>query len=980
MKLGKTWVCAAVLFAMCLGVAFFSGCKKHVHSELENTPWQSDEDSHRKVCSCGQVLLLGGHSDEDENEKCDYCDYAFKPAPLATAQQMEQVKAEKFASAGGAVTAHPGSKVTVTIAITNGTDKRISVNVADTLPDKAVFVDGCTNVSGKNLSWEVKNIFPGQTKTVSYTFKPDYTVKQVRAASGDVLLKGTAAKVMDKETAKMADIYVLETFNATDRRRMEMAIDALVTANLTAYNSSLQQHNRITLASMMYTVGFSTGLGMPTDLDEILTLIYEKAGENAGSGSTGTGEENAVQATNLLDRVVPTLYGGTAVSGDKDKLFRGTRAAKVEITDLISGDLILVNKDGSTKLYIVDGAKLVELGKDEVIRKIDPATVLPNLPSSSRYVVLRPSINLNTHYSLEEGEYFNEADKTEYTELENALIKTAETYLLRGDRTQYTDDYTGHSVSRAQTTVKQPEDYTVDQYGYTNCAAFTYDVHWATSGVAAEATSTGGSAKPLNYTLYILDSAKRGWNPNTLKGSNASTVYYYECPTEVVGDKIVSTLSQAERDAIMEQYISLLRPGDVICYRYHPSLGSSGHAMLYVGNGLIIHSSGSNYSDKNKTDTHEASIRFMAVSELFDPEISERRYMFTHERFAIVRPQNLYGTFMTMNARSRVNNMVGVIAEKVSSTAMGKTVSAGDEITYTFYIFNTNAEPKDFSITDLVSPYTTFVSATDGGACTDGTVSWSIQVPADTRISVSYTVKVNSGIPRFTKIDGGQAKINGVSFMCFNTYVANTLTAAEQQKIVEAVKTVKGMDVTGLTSVQIANLIYKTAFGVDNIFGEQVTTYADLFNGSGVKNVGIFNDTTYWSDPNIYCLADSNPSNAATMVAPGMYGGKYVYDSGNYKEEYERYLHPIEKVTPFNLRRVRSRYYWEKDLVIGDIYLLRGETQESLYIYIGDDTFVSLGAGHELFSEQSVSERFRYTPATPWKYHAVLRPSIVLDI
>ena len=159
-----------------------------------------------------------------------------------------------------------------------------------------------------------------------------------------------------------------------------------------------------------------------------------------------------------------------------------------------------------------------------------------------------------------------------------------------------------------------------------------------------------------------------------------------------------------------------------------------------------------------------------------------------------------------------------------------------------------------------------------------------------------------------------------------------------------------------------------------------MTTYADLFNGSGVKNVGIFNDTTYWSDPNIHCLADSNPSNAARMVAPGMYGGKYVYDSGNYNEEYERYMCPIEKVTPFNRKRLHSRYYWEKDLVVGDIYLLRGEEQESLYIYVGNDTFVSLGGGHTLFSELSVSERFRYSPASCWKFHAVLRPSIVLDI
>jgi uncharacterized repeat protein (TIGR01451 family) len=408
--------------------------------------------------------------------------------------------------------------------------------------------------------------------------------------------------------------------------------------------------------------------------------------------------------------------------------------------------------------------------------------------------------------------------------------------------------------------------------------------------------------------------------------------------------------------------------------------------MLYVGNGLIIHSSGSNYSAKNQTDTHEASIRFMSVTELFDAELSASRYMFTHERFAIVRPQNLYegSVYLSSNTTNRVANMDGVIAEKVASTAMGKTVDAGDEITYTFYIFNTNDTPKTFDITDKISSHVTFVSGTDNPTVNGADISWKIEVQADTRVAVSYTVKVNAGVAAYTKIDGGQAKINGVSHMCLNTYVANTLTAAQQKQIVDAVNTVKNMDVSGLNSVQIANLIYKTAFGVDNIFGENVTNYAELLNGNGKKNVGVFNDTSYWADRNVLSLMDSNPSNAAKMVAPGMHGGLYVYSSSTAAETHHRYTHPVENQLPNNRKTLRSRYYWEKDLVVGDIYLLKGmgeeTTQESLYIYIGNDTFVSLGEGHTLFSALSVTERFGYTPASYWKYHAVLRPSIVLDI
>lgn len=890
-------------------------------------------------------------------------------APLATKKQAKNLVAEKTASAGGSVTAHPGGRITYTIAITNNNQKAVSVNVTDTLPENTSLVAGCDTVEDNTLSWTVKKIEPGQTATVSYTVKPNYTIKQVREAKEDIILKNTPAKVMDIEVAAPAkDIYVLETFNKEDIRKLEMAIDSLVTANLTAKNSSNNPVSQISLASMMYNVAFtvSTGLGT-TDPDEVFTLIFEKAGQEGADNASGGVEDVVDTATNLLDRVPPHLYGGTAIPATKDSLFRGDRATEVTIADLITGDLLFVNRSGETKLYIVDGDKLVHLGATEVTRSIDPATVLPDLPTSEKFVVVRPSINLNITFSLNEDESFNDADKEGYTDLEKALIATAETYLLRGDRAQYTDDMTGKGVYRWESGVRQPEDYTVDQYGYTNCAAFTYDVHWTTYGVAPKA-SYNGSKVTLNTTKNLANSASVGWDAETLTGNNESTVFYYVPPVDA---NAVSTLTDAEKEDLKQQICSLLRPGDIICIRRHTG---TGHAMLYVGNGTIIHSSGSNYSNANKTDTHEATVRFRMVEDLFDPEIyNETSCVYNLASFSIVRPQNNTEAAITENAANRVNNMQGIIAEKVSSTAMGKTVNCGDTITYTFHIFNTTAEEKAVAIRDELSQYCTFESATDSGNCSEGQIAWDIAVPADTRVSVSYTVKVNEGLAAYTKIDGSKATVNGVVHKCYDTVVANTLTAEEQNKIVEAVNTVKEMDVSGLTAPEIASLIYETAFGTENIFGDQVKTYADLLNGSGMPHIGIFLDSSNYSDASILTMADLNNAPAAKMVAPGLFGGQNVYTSANSSNPFYRYLGLSDST-------LRSRYYWEKDLVVGDLFLMQGTSQESLYIYVGNDTFVSLGEGHTLFSEQSVSARFGYAPATVWKYHAVLRPSFVLDI
>jgi uncharacterized repeat protein (TIGR01451 family) len=158
-------------------------------------------------------------------------------ASFASAEQMKNVVAEKVSSAGGTITAHPGGRITYKLHITNNNKEAIKVKVTDTLPAGTVLVDGCESANGTSLSWEISYIGAGATHTITYNVKPDYTIKQVRESENDIILKNTPAKVMDKEVSAPAkDIYVLETFNATDIRRIEMAIDALVTANLTAKN------------------------------------------------------------------------------------------------------------------------------------------------------------------------------------------------------------------------------------------------------------------------------------------------------------------------------------------------------------------------------------------------------------------------------------------------------------------------------------------------------------------------------------------------------------------------------------------------------------------------------------------------------------------------------------------------------------------------------------------------------------------------
>ena len=872
---------------------------------------------------------------------------------LANAEHLKNITAVKTASAGGAITAHPGGRITYQITITNNNSKAVALNVTDTIPANTLFVSGCENVSGSNLAWEIKAIESGKAVTLTYTVSPNYTVKQVRESKTDIILKNTSAKVMDKIIAAPAkDIWVLPTFNTIDQRRMQVGIDALITANVAAKNSADQVYSSSTLIAQMYGVGFTRGVSVNkpgTGLDRVFEIY----------GSTTATADDLEKAQTQVNMMVPTLYGGTQVPASKDSLFRGSRATTVSIDDLIIGDVIQVTQNGVDKMYIVRVDTLVEVDTDKVVAGIDPATVLPGLPSSDRYAVLRPSVNLVTSFSVNDDEFYNDADKSEYTELEKALIATAEAYWLRGDRTQYDTSMMSQKEFRKEPLTKYPEDYTIDQYGYLDCSTFTYDLHWATYGYAAKATGSNGKSKNYNLCANILDCMSVGWNAETKTGSNKSALLYYKTKT---------SYTDAEKQTIHDEIASMLRPGDLIVYEYAD--GSGGHIMAYVGKGLLIHCTGGSFPKGGTHDSHEASIRCMNVDDLFDADIYSQGHLFTKTtRFGVCRPQNLTTPKITENAANRVANMQGIVGEKVSSTAMGKTVNPGDNITYTFYVYNTNAEAKDITISDVLGEYMTFVSATDGGTVSGNNISWNFTVPANTRVSVSYTIKVKDGVAAYTAIDGTKATINGVLHKCYNTYVVNTLTAEQQQALLNAVNTVKNMDRTGLDAIAVAELIYKTAFGVEDLFGEGVTSVDTLIGNItddySQENIGVFNDTNYW-DGAIVSLMDTNPSKPAMMVAPGMYGGKHVYSSKQAGETYTRYL-------TMGGTTLRSRYFWEKDLVVGDLYFLKGASATYLYIYVGNDTLVNMADMQEYPAQEWIQ---RAPDTSNWHYYAILRPSI----
>ena len=676
--------------------------------------------------------------------------------------------------------------------------------------------------------------------------------------------------------------------------------------------------NNLELARWMYYVGFTQSVsyhdadGNTMTSAAVLENVFKGAG--ASGGTDADGEEAGSDAVKFGDLVAPTLFGGKGVTTAQTGKFMGTQAAKITKDSLLSGDLLLVQEsasDANGKAYIYNGVKLFMLG--DGVEDVNTDTVLNALPNAYRYAVLRASFGLPNRIDYIDPVELN------LTDAQKAMIATAEAYLLRGDRGQYDVGTTMGPDTRYTHGQGSPEEYTTDYWRYSNCSDFTYNCAYFGLGYS------GGN----NYhTTHIMKTAK------------SQGVFYYE-PT---GNE-----TEAERAAKEKQFIETLQPGDVIIVR---RTTNSGHAMLYVGNELIIHSTGANYKPSGSgsggsglsygVETYEATFRYRHLRDLFNPASAASTYVFsgTVSQLGIYRPLAKFTGKVSAEGMNRVNNLRGIAVEKLGSLYFGQSANVGDEITYTFRLLNSNEVSKTVDITDVIPAGTTLVSSS-GWTVSGSNLSCKVTLAAGEQKEVSYKVKVGSNVPD-GKIVSDSAKVGGVTVKASTLFVANTLTASQQQTLINTVNSLSGSSLKGL---ELANEIYKVAFGVENIF--DYTTVKTFYTQMYEKKTG---DSKYTFIDNKYY----------DMVAPGLYGGrKFKCDDDT---AYGR----------------QSRFVRDHHLIVGDIVFGRYDSDSSVYIYLGSGALLDLKTNKlDTFGDTNrrLDRMYGYS-----YYYAILRPSRVLDI
>ncbi|MBQ7624699.1 MAG: C40 family peptidase, partial [Clostridia bacterium] len=294
-------------------------------------------------------------------------------------------------------------------------------------------------------------------------------------------------------------------------------------------------------------------------------------------------------------------------------------------------------------------------------------------------------------------------------------------------------------------------------------------------------------------------------------------------------------------ESATESFLHEIEPGDVIVYRnYQGDKAIWGHVMTYMGNGLVMHCSGSSRSGGGTADydfpamqdseEYSGGILFESIDELIKPH--GKQYIFaSNKKFTVLRPLSL-GLNPTEQADLRVKNLAGIIAYKETSAPRGVTVNSGDSVTFAYVLRNDCKTAKTVSLTDTLPAGLKYISG--DVAFEGGKLNAEITVPARGTARVSYTASVtaaNGSVISDNAAYAGGVKLNGITVR-----VENTLTAAQRAKITEAAGKIKA----GNDYELVAN-VYKEALGATLPFTSKSQLATDIFKISDDKKDTLLN-------------------------------------------------------------------------------------------------------------------------------------------
>lgn len=513
---------------------------------------------------------------------------------------------------------------------------------------------------------------------------------------------------------------------------------------------------------------------------------------------------------------------------------------------------------------------------------------------------------------------------------QDAVVEVAYAYHRQGTQIQYDQKQDRRNINPS------PEEATAQDGLVLDCSSYVNAVYYEAFGVnVLPYTTESKPPKTANYASYAKS------NP-----SNADVVGYWETKDYT---------TKTAQSNLLNNLRAQLQPGDVLNYRRgETSSTSSGHAMIYVGNDVWLHCTGSDYqynSDNPSQSVDGASGMEKAVGailtessdSMFKPGSTSSKYLFyeggtsTIQNFCILRP---IARVLTPTAKTTARMSArGLDIEKSVSVGEFNAIYLGQQVTYKIAISNTTSSSvTNVSVNDVLPAGATLVSASK--FTNIGTLlTWSGIVPANTSVELSYTVQFASKTA--SVVNSSLAMVNGMPINA----VVNTIsgyTEAQMQSVANVAKGYASQGKVYSNAVAMVVDAYKTALGRDLGYTKVSTPLNEVLDTT---------NNTFKTD-----------TDAAQMLVPTLYGGLTI--KAGYKTD-----------------NARARIVVATSLAVGDVILAsyNGGNSAVAYMYVGDNTLVEINSTEDVCKTVTISTN-RYSNVlvslVAYQKYVVLRPSM----
>ncbi|MBQ7624191.1 MAG: C40 family peptidase [Clostridia bacterium] len=409
----------------------------------------------------------------------------------------------------------------------------------------------------------------------------------------------------------------------------------------------------------------------------------------------------------------------------------------------------------------------------------------------------------------------------------DALLSVAQAYYARGALAQYDDSST---IYKRFSTSNLPENATVQKTLYLNCATFVHNVYKNAFG--------------FNFGGYAVT-----WN--MLRQAVNADIKVFSIPTGGITSEYGGDVAAARA-----AFMSVLEPGDVII-KYSDSVGN-GHAMLYLGNGMIVHSTSghqsggtSSYDMNIPAESYEArgTVCFDPVSVCIDENGSSFMFEDTWE-VGILRPF-LRGLTPTEQTTRRMNNLSGLVVSRLTSAPEGTSVSPGADVTFTFSARNDTSSVKTVEFGEALDSNLTFKHGDFTYYSAYGKYYKTLTIAPGETCFASYTATVKSTVADGTVLACASATANGMTINATPVLVKNSFTPLYfAEKLESASK-------AGANDYALISGVYSEAFGYTLPFTSASDLFSKVFTVSGgTASLNTASNTT------------------RALVASNLYGGK----------------------------------------------------------------------------------------------------------